>query len=192
VSHIACLETVDLDGLAIKPQALFLVRHEILHIFALISLQLDHLSHLGIGDDGAIAGELLLDHFEDLLLVEFLGQALDRGQGFATIALYKGLASALRDITRAEKAKGKDTLIQRDPRKAIQKRVRTLDPNVDVVLLTSLGLSTSVIGLRKGIEGLEVLDVRGHMIDWSVLLLLEEGGGGEVWGVEMLCVALGS
>jgi hypothetical protein len=46
-----------------------------------------------------------------------------------------------------------------------QKGVRTLDSNVDVVLLTSFGLSTSVIGLRKGIEGLEVLDVRGHMID---------------------------
>jgi hypothetical protein len=41
----------------------------------------------------------------------------------------------------------------------------TLNANVDIVLLTSLGLSTSVIGLRKGIEGLEVLDVRGHKID---------------------------
>lgn len=41
----------------------------------------------------------------------------------------------------------------------------TLNANVDIVLLTGLGLSTSVIGLRKGIEGLEVLDVRGHMID---------------------------
>jgi hypothetical protein len=166
---------VDLNGLAIKPQALFLVRHEILHIFALISLQLDHLSHLGIGDDGAIAGELLLDYFEDLLLVEFLGQALDRGQGFATIALCKGLASALRDIMTTGKAEATDAHIQRDPREAIQKNVRTLDPDMDVVLLTSLGLSTSVIGLRKGIEGLEVLDVRGHMIDWSALLLLEGG-----------------
>ena len=72
------LETVDLDSLGIKTQALFLVRQEILHIFALVSLQLDHLSHLRVGNDGAIAGELLLDHFEDLLLVEFLGQALDR------------------------------------------------------------------------------------------------------------------
>jgi hypothetical protein len=40
----------------------------------------------------------------------------------------------------------------------------TLNANVNVVLLTSLCLSTSVIGLRKGIEGLEVLNVRGHMI----------------------------
>jgi hypothetical protein len=165
VSHIARLETVNLDGLAIKPQALLLVRHEVLHIFALVSLQLDHLSHLGISDDGAIAGELLLDHFEDLLLVEFLGQTLDRGQGFATIALCAGSASALRDIVTTEKAEAKDAHIQRGPRGVRQKGVRTLDSNVDVVLLTSFGLSTSVIGLRKGIEGLEVLDVRGHMID---------------------------
>jgi hypothetical protein len=73
IMHTTCLETVDLDSLAIKTEALLLVRHEILHIFALVSLQLDHLSHLRVCDNGAIAGELLLDHFEDLLLVEFLG-----------------------------------------------------------------------------------------------------------------------
>lgn len=83
----ARLETVDLDGLAIETQALLLISQEILHIFALVSLELNHLAHLGIGDDGAIAGKLLLDDLEDLLLVEFLRQALDRGQGFTTIAL---------------------------------------------------------------------------------------------------------
>ena len=41
----------------------------------------------------------------------------------------------------------------------------TLNTNVDVVLLTGLCFSTSVIGLRKGIEGLEILDVCGHKID---------------------------
>lgn len=86
----ARLETVDLDGLHIETQALFLIRQEILHIFALVSLQLNHLSHFGVGDDSAIAGELLFDHFEDLLLVELLGEALDRRQGFATIALCDG------------------------------------------------------------------------------------------------------
>jgi hypothetical protein len=159
------LEAMDLDSLDIKPQALLLIRQKVLHILALVSLQLYHLSHVGIGDDGAIAGELLLDHFEDLLLVEFLGQALDRGQGFATIALCAGSASALRDIVTAENAEAKGAHIQRGPRGVRQRGIRTLDPNVDVVLLTSFGLSTSVIGLRKGIEGLEVLDVRGHMID---------------------------
>lgn len=67
------LETVDLNSLDIKTEAVFLVGQEILDIFALVALELDHLSHLGVGDDGAIAGELLLDHFEDLLLVELLG-----------------------------------------------------------------------------------------------------------------------
>jgi len=66
------LETVDLDGLAIKAQALLLVSQEVLNILALVSLQLDHLSHLGVCDDSAIAGELLLDDFENLLLVELL------------------------------------------------------------------------------------------------------------------------
>jgi hypothetical protein len=67
------LETVDLDGFAIKTQALLLVRQEILNILALVTLKLDHFAHLRVGDDGAIAGELLLNDFEDLLLVEFLG-----------------------------------------------------------------------------------------------------------------------
>jgi hypothetical protein len=64
---------VDLDGFAIKTQALLLVRQEVLNIFTLVALELNHLAHLGVGDDGAIASELLLDDFEDLLLVEFLG-----------------------------------------------------------------------------------------------------------------------
>ena len=88
------LEAVDLDGLDIKTKAFLLVGQKVLDILALIALELDHLSHLGVGDDGAIAGELLLDHFEDLLLVELLRQALDRGQCLATIALY--VVSALR------------------------------------------------------------------------------------------------
>jgi hypothetical protein len=90
---------VDLDGLAIKAQALLLVGHKVLHIFALVSLQLDHLSHLRVGDNGAITGKLLLDDFENLLLIKLLGQALDRGQGLATIALCIGSTSALRHRT---------------------------------------------------------------------------------------------
>ena len=56
-------------------------------IFALIPLELDHLAHFAVVDDGAIAGEFLLDDLEDLLLVELFGQALDRGQSLTTIAL---------------------------------------------------------------------------------------------------------
>jgi hypothetical protein len=78
---------VDLYGFVVEAQPLLLVGKELLDILALVALQLDHLAHLGIGDDGAIAGKLLLDHLKDLLLVEFLGQALDRGQRLAAIAL---------------------------------------------------------------------------------------------------------
>ena len=77
--HGTCLETVDLDGLHIKTQALLLIRHEVLNILALIALELNHLAHLRVGDDSAIASELLLDDFENLLLVEFFRQTLDRG-----------------------------------------------------------------------------------------------------------------
>ena len=68
-----------LDGLRIKSQAVLLVRQEVLDILALVALELNDLAHLRVGDYRAIAGKLLLDHLEDLLLVEFLGQSLDRG-----------------------------------------------------------------------------------------------------------------
>lgn len=96
-----------LDGLGIELQPFFLVGEEFLHILALVSLELDHLSHLGVVDNGAIASyhprvsicptagqsswskltELLLDDLEDLLLVELLGQSLNRSQSLTTIAL---------------------------------------------------------------------------------------------------------
>ena len=44
-----------LDGLDIKLQPFLLVGEEFLHILALVSLELDHLSHLIVRDDGAIA-----------------------------------------------------------------------------------------------------------------------------------------
>jgi len=81
------LEAMDLDGLGIKLETLFLVGEKLLNILALISLELDHLSHLSVDDDGAIASEFLLDDLEDLLLVEFLGQTLNSRQSLTTIAL---------------------------------------------------------------------------------------------------------
>jgi hypothetical protein len=80
------LEAVDLYSLCIELEAI-LGDEKLLNILALISLQLNHLAHLTVVDDRAIASELLLDDFEDLLLVELLGQALDCGQSLATIAL---------------------------------------------------------------------------------------------------------
>lgn len=47
---------MDLDGLGIQLETLLLVGQELLNIFTLITLQLNHLAHLTIGDDGAIAG----------------------------------------------------------------------------------------------------------------------------------------
>jgi hypothetical protein len=44
-----------LDGLDIKLQPFLLVGEEFLHILALVSLELDHLSHLIVRDNGAIA-----------------------------------------------------------------------------------------------------------------------------------------
>jgi len=85
--HTGSLETVDLDGLRIKLEAFLLVNEEFLNILALIALELDHLSHLSVIDDGAIAGKLFLDDLENLLLIEFLRKTLNGGQGFTTIAL---------------------------------------------------------------------------------------------------------
>jgi len=82
-----CLETVDLNGLGIKLQTLFFVGEELLNILALIALKLDHLSHLSVDDDGAIASKLLLDDLENLLLVKFLGKTLDSRQSLTTISL---------------------------------------------------------------------------------------------------------
>lgn len=102
-----------LDVLGIELQPFFLIHQELLDIFALIALKLNHLSHLRIIDDCAIASwateksarpslkitscfaclvvleltEFLLDNLEDFLLVKLLWKTLDSGQGLATISL---------------------------------------------------------------------------------------------------------
>lgn len=111
---------MDLDGLGVELKAVLLVGQKLLDIFALITLELDHLAHFGVVDNGAIASytnkktkirtssfhartanmllrvpgdqhtEFLLDDLENLLLVKLLGKTLDRGQGLTSIALYKG------------------------------------------------------------------------------------------------------
>ena len=81
------LETVDLDGLCIQAQAFLLIGQELLNILALIALELDDLTHLGVDHDGAIASKLLLDHLDDLLLVELLRETLDSRRALTTVAL---------------------------------------------------------------------------------------------------------
>jgi len=78
---------MDLDGLCIKFQTLLFVNKKFLNVFPLIALKLNHLTHLRVIDDGAIAGEFLLDDLQYLLLVELLGKPLYGSQGFTTIAL---------------------------------------------------------------------------------------------------------
>jgi hypothetical protein len=84
-----------LDRLSIKTKSLLLVGQEVLDVFALIALELDDFAHLGVAHDGAIAGKLLFDYFEDLLLVKLFGKTLDGRQGLAAIALYAVLAMVL-------------------------------------------------------------------------------------------------
>jgi len=94
------------DGVTIQTKALF-GGQEFLYIFALITLKLNHLTHLWAVDDGAIAScresvsneevdngmrkhtELFLDDLENLLLVKFYGDSLNGGQGLATISLWE-------------------------------------------------------------------------------------------------------
>ena len=150
---VAYLETVDLDGLGIKLEAFLLVHEELLDILALVALELDHLAHLAVGDDGAIAGELLLDHLEDLLLVELLRETLDRGQRLTTIAFCAAATLAV---------------LVDDGRRGRQGEGLTLDTDMDVVLACGLDLTGRVFGFRERIEGLEVLDVCGHESGWAV------------------------
>ena len=46
---------MDLDGLGVKLKTFLLVGKELLKIFPLVSLQLNHITHFSVGDDGAIA-----------------------------------------------------------------------------------------------------------------------------------------
>ena len=45
-----------LDGLGIQLKTFLLVGQELLNILTLVSLELNHLAHLSVIDDGAIAG----------------------------------------------------------------------------------------------------------------------------------------
>lgn len=50
------LETVDFDGLLVKLKSVFLVAEESFDVLALVALKLDYLAHVGVIDNGAIAG----------------------------------------------------------------------------------------------------------------------------------------
>ena len=48
-------QETNLDGLGVEFQTLYLVDQELLNVIALITLQLDHVPHLTVIDNGAIA-----------------------------------------------------------------------------------------------------------------------------------------
>jgi hypothetical protein len=147
-----------LDGLSIKTKSLLLVGQEVLDVFALITLELDDFAHLGVAHDGSITGKLLFDHFEDLLLVKFLGKTLDGRQGLAAIALCGVLALVLSKFIAWQRRAAKDSC-------EVNKRVgcvvrtfasackggerRTLDTNMNVILLSLLDLAGIFIRFRE-------------------------------------------
>ena len=75
---------MDLDGLFLDGQ---LGGEELGDLEPLVALELDDLAHLGVLDDGAVAGKVLFERLEDALLVKLGRQALDGGQGLSSIAL---------------------------------------------------------------------------------------------------------
>jgi hypothetical protein len=78
---------MDLDRLGIHLKTRVLVDEEVLYGVALVSLQLDDIAGFLVTDDGAVACELLFDHFEYLLQVELGWDALDCCESLAAIAL---------------------------------------------------------------------------------------------------------
>jgi len=78
---------VDLDGLRIQLKTIILVGQKFLNSLALVTLELDDLTHLRVGHDGAIASELLLNDLQNLLAVKFGGNTLHCSQGLTSIAL---------------------------------------------------------------------------------------------------------
>lgn len=85
------LESVDLDVILLESVfahlGLILVGEKVHHFGAMVSLELDHLAHVGVLNDGAIASIFLLESLEKSLGRVLLGEALDSRQGLATVAL---------------------------------------------------------------------------------------------------------
>lgn len=87
---------MDFDGLLIEAQAGGLIvrrlgiGEELQHLIAMVALELNHRAVLNIFNDGAVADETFLDKAKDLLEGVLLRDALDGGQGLASISLCSG------------------------------------------------------------------------------------------------------
>ena len=74
---------MDLDGILLSNA---LIEEELGDFLALVTLELNDLAELGVGDESAIAVELLLEVLEDFVEREFLGDALNDGPTLPAIA----------------------------------------------------------------------------------------------------------
>lgn len=109
-----CCDGVDaayLDGLVIEAEAILLISEELLDLGTLITLELDHLAHLGVTDDGAIASELFLDNLKNLLVVELARNTLNGGQSLTSITLCDNVSTCLvvGELTRGWQLKARTT-----------------------------------------------------------------------------------
>lgn len=110
------------------------LHEELADVLALVTLQLNHFSILGVLNYSTIAGKFLLEGLHQFLFIVVIRDALDCGEGLPAVAL--------------------------------------LDPYMDVVLSAGREQVITLTCIRKGVEGLEVLD-SGHTIRFPSL-----GGGG--------------
>ena len=78
--------------------------------------------------------ELLLDDFEDLLLVKLLGKSLDRSQGLTTIALCSNEAVSHIFSRRQEAGDHDGTKRHQQSTEITGNRKHTLNPYMDVIL----------------------------------------------------------
>jgi len=85
------LEPVDFDVVLLESVfahlGLVFVGEKVHDLGAVVTLKLDHLAHVRILNDGAIASIFLLEGLEKSFRTILLGQSLDSRQGLATVAL---------------------------------------------------------------------------------------------------------
>lgn len=60
---------------------------ELRHLDSLVALHLDDLTQLGVLDDVAVTGKVLLQNLQNLLQVIFIRNTLNGGQGLTTVTL---------------------------------------------------------------------------------------------------------
>jgi hypothetical protein len=82
--QVSRLETVELDHLLVNAT---LLDKEIQDLGALIALELNDRSELGILNKRSIAGKILLENLQHALLVKGCGESLDGRQGLASVTL---------------------------------------------------------------------------------------------------------